>query len=54
MKNRQSFTTSHTTHHDPASHSINSGLASGRKFFVGGNWKCNGSVSQVDVSTERI
>ena len=34
----------HPTH--PPTHS---GLAS-RKFFVGGNWKCNGSVAQVDVS----
>lgn len=25
------------------------GLASGRKFFVGGNWKCNGTVGQVEV-----
>lgn len=24
------------------------GFASSRKFFVGGNWKCNGSVSQAD------
>lgn len=24
--------------------------SAGRKFFVGGNWKCNGSVAQVDVS----
>lgn len=21
----------------------------GRKFFVGGNWKCNGSISQAKV-----
>jgi hypothetical protein len=26
------------------------GISGGRKFFVGGNWKCNGSVSQVEVS----
>lgn len=34
-------------------HTHNSGLASARKFFVGGNWKCNGSVSQVDVSSKQ-
>lgn len=28
--------------------------SSGRKFFVGGNWKCNGSPAQVSVSVQHL